>query len=100
MKRLFFFFIIFTVVNLYAQNNFLYSIKLGTYKHIKSAIKDQKRLQFDTYILSSKKFHGLYSGHFKSKLSAKKNLNKIQKYFKDAYITIISSTEILSIRCI
>ena len=91
MKRLFFFFIIFTVVNLYAQNNFLYSIKLGTYKHIKSAIKDQKRLQFDTYILSSKKFHGLYSGHFKSKLSAKKNLNKIQKYFKDAYITIIST---------
>jgi len=90
MKRFFLFFTIFIFVNLYAQNNSVYSIKLGTYKYLKNAKTDQKKSNFVTYILKGKKFHGLYTGYYKDKYLAEEVLKQVRKHYKSAYITTVT----------
>jgi hypothetical protein len=89
MKRFLSFFTVFIFINLNAQNNLSYSIKLGTYKYLKNAQEDREKASFDTYIVKGKKFYSLYTGSYKNKNSAKKILKQLKKYYKSAYITAV-----------
>jgi len=94
MKKLFSFFIIFLFVHLHAQSTQKspsYFIKLGAYKYYKNAESNQKNVNLDTFIIGDEDFYRLYGGCFKSKTQARKKLKQVQIYFKDAYITTISS---------
>jgi tetratricopeptide (TPR) repeat protein len=89
MKKIFIFFTFFLFVYLHAQDNRFYSVKIGTYLHLKNAKLVQKKVNTDTYIQKDKKFYGLYVGHFKDKLSAKKLQKQLKEEFKTAYVTSI-----------
>ncbi len=92
MKKMFLLFTIFLCINLYAQTVTSYSIKLGAYTDKNNAIKDQKKIKFDTRIEKGKKYFSLYTGNFTNRQKANKALQKLIKSYKGAYIVKTTTT--------
>lgn len=97
MKRTLTLFAIFMFINLYAQTPTSYSIKLGAYKDKNNALKDQKKIEFDTRIHKGKKYFSLYTGSFNNKQKAHAALQKVRKSYKDAYIVKTAITPLSSL---